>query len=114
MIAFNFTFRVTPGHEEQARKILLTHMEKAKAEPGVLITRVYRSRSEPRRFFIYHELSDPTALGQHRVTQDYGGHIMTDLYGMLELDSLLMDTYEQLTSTASSSLGTSSREESEP
>lgn len=114
MIAFNFTFRVTPGHEEQARKILLMHVEKAKIEPGVLITRAYRSLRDPRRFCIYHELSDSIALGQHRAAQDYGEHIMTDLYDMLEQSSLLMDTYEQLTPTASPSLGISSREESEP
>jgi quinol monooxygenase YgiN len=114
MIVFNATFLVTPGQEEQVRKILLTHVEEAKTEPGVLITRVYRSRSEPRRFFIYHELSDPDAFDLHRATRHYGGHILTDLYSMLELDSLLIDAYEQLTPTASPSLEISSGEESEP
>ena len=96
MIVFNSTFLVAPGYEEQAIKILLTHVEQAKKEPGVLVTRVYRSRTEPRRFFIYHELSDPAAFEQHRVSLHYGGPILTYLYSMLELDSLLIDTYELL------------------
>jgi len=73
MIVFNATFLVTPGQEKHAEKILLAHVEEAKEEPGVLATRVYHSRSEPRRFFIYHELSDPAAFEAHRANRLYGG-----------------------------------------
>lgn len=96
MIVLNATFLVTAGYEDQVIKILLSHVEQAKKEPGVVVTRVYRSRMEPRRFFIYHELTDPTAFEQHRTSLHYGGSIMTYLYGMLEPDSLLFDTYNQL------------------
>ncbi|HEU5384138.1 MAG TPA: antibiotic biosynthesis monooxygenase family protein [Ktedonobacteraceae bacterium] len=97
MIVLNATFLVTAGCEEQASKILLAHVEQAKNEPGVLVTRVYRSRAEPRRFFIYHELTDPVAFEQHRTSLHYGGAILTDLYGLLEPESLLFDTYDLLT-----------------
>lgn len=96
MIVLNATFLVIAGYEEQAIEILLTHVEQAKKEPGVLVTRVYRSRTEPRRFFIYHELTDPAAFEQHRTSLHYGGAILTYLYGMLEPGSLLFDTYTQL------------------
>jgi quinol monooxygenase YgiN len=96
MIVLNATFLVIAGYEDQAIKILLTHVEQAKKEPGVLVTRVYRSRTEPRRFFIYHELTDPAAFRQHRTSLHYGGAILTYLYGILEPESLLFDTYTQL------------------
>jgi quinol monooxygenase YgiN len=116
MMVFNATFLVTPGQEKHAEKILLAHVEEAEDEPGVLATRVYHSRSEPRRFFIYHELNDPAAFEAHRASRLYGGHILTELYSMLELESLLMDTYEPLeplTLPADSSLSTGSSEERE-
>jgi hypothetical protein len=85
-------------------------VEQAEKEPEVIITRVYRSRTEPRRFFIYHELTDQAAFDLHRATLHYGGHILTYLYGILEPESLLMDTYDLLTPTMSNNLELSSRE----
>lgn len=102
MMVFQATFLVIPGNELQARQILLRHAEDAAKEPGVLVTRIYRSRTEPRRFSIFHELADPAAFEQHRASLQYGGPILTYLYSMIELDSLLMDTYEVLTPTTNS------------
>ncbi|HEU5228562.1 MAG TPA: antibiotic biosynthesis monooxygenase family protein [Ktedonobacteraceae bacterium] len=112
MIALNATFLVAPGYEEQAIEILLMHVEQAKKEPGVLVTHVYRSRTEPRRFFIYHELNSQATFAQHSATLHYGKHILTSLYGMLEPESLLMDTYDLLTPTASNDLEQAPAEES--
>lgn len=96
MMVFQATFLVIPGNEPQAIQILLRYAEDAAKEPGVLVTRIYRSRTEPRRFSIFHELADPAAFEQHRANVHYGGPILTYLYSMIELDSLLMDTYELL------------------
>lgn len=114
MFVFNATFLVTPGQEKKATKVLLEHVEEAKKEPGVLVTRVYRSRTDPRRFFLSHEMNDQVAFDQHRASLPSGGPILTSLYGILEPESLLMDTYEQLTPKMSTGLETSSMEESEP
>lgn len=102
MMVFQATFLVIPGNEPQARQILLRHAEDAAKEPGVLLTRIYRSRTEPRRFSIFHELADPAAFEQHRASLQYGGPILTYLYSMIELDSLLMDTYEFVAPLANS------------
>lgn len=102
MMVFQATFLVIPGNEPQAIKILLKHAEDAAKEPGVLVTRIYRSRTEPRRFSIFHELDDAAAFEQHRASLQYGGPILTYLYNMIELESLLMDTYEILAAIASS------------
>ena len=61
------------------------------------MTRVYRSRTELRRFFIYHELADEDALDTHLASQHYTEHILTYLYGLFEPESLVMDTHNSLT-----------------
>jgi quinol monooxygenase YgiN len=97
MIVFQVTFLVLPGNEAQAMKILFRHAEDATKEPGILVTRVYRSRTDPRRFSILHELTDAAALNHHRSSERYGGPIITHLYNLIDVDSLYMDTYELLT-----------------
>jgi (4S)-4-hydroxy-5-phosphonooxypentane-2,3-dione isomerase len=98
MMSFSATFLVYPGRKQEVVRILLDHVEQAKKEPGVIVTHVYRSRTDPRRFFIYHELTDQAAFDAHRATQHYGTHILTYLYGMFEPESLDMDTYDPLSS----------------
>jgi quinol monooxygenase YgiN len=97
MICYSATFLAYSGREKEAMKILRDHVQHAKKEPGVLMTRVYRSRTEPRRFFIYHELADEAALEAHLASQHYVEHILTYLYGLFEPESLVMDTYNSLT-----------------
>jgi quinol monooxygenase YgiN len=99
MICYSATFLAYPGREQEAIKILRDHVKQAKKEAGVIVTHVYRSRTEPRRFFIYHELTDQAALDTHHASQHYGTHILTYLYGMFEPESLVMDTYNLLTSS---------------
>ena len=98
MMSFSATFLVYPGREQEVVRILLDHVEQAKNEPGVIVTHVYRSRTDPRRFFIYYELTDQAAFDAHRATQHYGARILTHLYGMLEPESLEMDIYDPLLS----------------
>lgn len=107
MIVFHVTFLVTPGNEAQAMKILLRHAEDAAREPGVLATHIYRSRTDPHRFSILHELADAAALDQHRISEHYGGPIMTHLYNLIELESLYVDAYELLVPTADGDAGLS-------
>lgn len=97
MICFAVTFLVNPGSEKKVMTILPEHVNPAKKEAGVGISHAYRSRTEPRRFFIYHDLTDQDAFDGHRNTRNYGKFIQTNLYGMIELESLVMDTYDPLT-----------------
>lgn len=100
MISFSATFLAYPGREEEVIQILRDHVEQAKKETGVTITHVYRSRTEPRCFFIYHELMDQAAVDVHRRAPHYGTHILTHLYGMIEPESVVMGTYDLLASSA--------------
>ena len=60
-------------------KILRDHVQHAKKEPGVLMTRVYRSRTEPRRFFIYEQYKDDAALEAHRSAPHFLQYARKDL-----------------------------------
>lgn len=104
MMSFSATFLAYPGREQEVINILLDHVEQAKKEPGIIVTHVYRSRTDPRRFFIYHELTNQAAFNAHRATRHYGAHILTHLYGLFDPDSLDMDTYDPLPSGAVSQL----------
>jgi quinol monooxygenase YgiN len=94
MICFTVTFLIKPGCEKEVMTILREHVNPAKKEPGVGVSHAYRSRTESRRFFIYHELTDQDAFDAHRNTGNYSEFIQTNLYGMLEQESLVMDTKE--------------------
>ncbi|MEO7021207.1 MAG: antibiotic biosynthesis monooxygenase family protein [Ktedonobacteraceae bacterium] len=96
MICFTVTFLVNPGSEKKAMTILREHTNPAKPEPGVNVCRAYRSRTESRRFFVYHEITDIDATDAHRNTSDYGKFILTHLYGIIDQESLVMDTYDSL------------------
>jgi quinol monooxygenase YgiN len=96
MICFTVTFLVNPGREKEVMTILREHVNPAKKEAGVGVSHAYRSRTEPRRFFIYHEITDQDAVDAHRNTGNYGEYILTNLYSMLDQASLVTDTYDPL------------------
>jgi quinol monooxygenase YgiN len=100
MMSFSATFLVYPGREEEVIQILQDHVEQAKKEAGIIMTHVFRSRTEPGRFFIYHELTDQAAVDAHSATQHYGTHILTHLYSMIEPERLVMGTYDLVASSA--------------
>lgn len=113
MIVFHVTFLVLPGNEAQAMKILFRHAEDAAREPGILATRVYQSRTDPRRFSILHELTDAAALNHHRSSERYGGPIITHLYNLIDVDSLFVDTYELLAPPINDDAGLSAQRSDE-
>jgi len=78
MHVLNATFLVVSGQEKKATQILLKHVEEAKKEPGVLVTRVYRSRTEPRCFFLSHEMNDQVAFDQHHASLTYPDLLVWD------------------------------------
>jgi quinol monooxygenase YgiN len=98
MLAEIATFLVNPECEKEAIKILRDHVVRAKKIQGVILSQAYRSRTEPRRFLIFYEFTDQAALEAHRASRDYNKYILTNLYGMTEPESLVVDTYDPLTS----------------
>ena len=52
MICVAVTYRILPGHEEEAVELFATLTQQTHAEPGNLYYLVHRSLTEPRHFFI--------------------------------------------------------------
>lgn len=96
MICFTVTFLANPGCEKEVMTILREHVNPAKKDAGVRVNLAYRSRTEPRRFFVYHEITDQDAVDAHHSTGNYGEYILTNLYSMLDQASLVMETYDPL------------------
>jgi quinol monooxygenase YgiN len=96
MICMTVTFTIAEGHEQAAMKLLRKLVQHARKEPGVLVSQAYRSRREPRRYFVYLQFTDLAAADTHRGGAYYGEYVLTNLYGMLESDGPTIETYEPL------------------
>ncbi len=96
MIAVTFTFTITVGHEQEAMKLMEKMAAHMRNEPGILSHQLYQSQKEPRNFFVYIQFTDQTAFDTDRGTDYYGTYVMTNLYGMLEADSVKIDIYKPL------------------
>lgn len=90
------TFTIIPDHEQAVMKLLRKLVHHARTDLNILLAQVYRSRNEPYHFFAYLQFADQAAADAHESSTYYGKYVMTNLYGMLESDSLTMKIYEPL------------------
>jgi quinol monooxygenase YgiN len=96
MICMTATFTIAEGHEQAAMKLLRKLVQHARKEPGVLVSQAYRSQRDSRRFFVYLQFTYQAASDAHRGSAYYGEYVMTDLYGMLESNSPVIEIYDPL------------------
>lgn len=99
MITVTGTFFVRSGCEKDTLRILRDHVKQAHKDPDLLVSQVYRSRKEPRHFFVLERFADWDAYVAHRSTRDYGKYIVTNLYDMLELETFSVDVYDLVISS---------------
>lgn len=95
MFGFRATFLVYPGREQEAARILGEYMTQTTNVPGILTTRVSRSQTEARRFYLDQELTNLEAFDQLRESLD--GYLLPALAGIVEPASLIKDTFDLLT-----------------
>ena len=96
MICVSAMFLANPGQEAEVNKLLKHHVKRVSKEHGILASRAYRSLTEPRRFFVYHEMQDRATQDAHRMTRNYGKEILTEVYGLTDPDSYVVDFYAPL------------------
>lgn len=94
MITVFGTFFVYPGCEEDALRILQHHVEQQHKDRDFSVSKVYRSRKEPRHFSILEEFPDWDTFVAHRSERDYGKYIVTNLYDMIEIETFSIDAYD--------------------
>jgi quinol monooxygenase YgiN len=84
MICVAVTYVVRPGHEDEAIGLFRLLSAETRAEPGCLMYIVHRSRSEPRRFFLYEQYEDAAALEAHRSAPHFEKYAKNGLFPLLE------------------------------
>ena len=90
---------VYPGCEKDALRILQHHVEQQHKDRDFSVSKVYRSRKEPRHFYILEEFPDWDTFVAHRSARDYGKYIVTNLYGMIEIETFSIDAYDLVLSS---------------
>jgi quinol monooxygenase YgiN len=84
MICLTVTYLFKPGHEEEAIPLFRKLTAATRAEPGCRAYRVHRSKTDPRRFFLYELYDDQAALDAHRASPHFAEYATGALFPMLE------------------------------
>jgi quinol monooxygenase YgiN len=67
------------GREIEVAELFSKLTRESRKEPGCLMYQVHRHRTEPRRFFIYEQYKDETALEAHRNATHFLQYAKKDL-----------------------------------
>jgi quinol monooxygenase YgiN len=84
MCAIVVTYLISAGREEQAAEHFAAMIEPSRAEAGNLRYHAYRSKDEPRKFFLFEEYADEAAFQEHRATPHFEEHIQNGIMTMIE------------------------------
>ena len=71
MVVLGVTWMAKVGREVETAAILSKLTEESRKEPGCLVYQVHRHKTEPRRFFIYEQYKDDSALEAHRAAAHF-------------------------------------------
>ena len=84
MICVAVTYVILPNRMEEAIDLFTSMTEETLREPGCRMYQVHRSREEPRRFFLYEQYDDETALDAHRTSPHFEKYVQRGLFRILE------------------------------
>ncbi len=84
MICVAVTYVVKAGHEDEAIGLLKRLAEATRSEPGCRLYVAHRSTTDPRRFFLYEQYEDQTALDAHRASEHFIQFGLGGLFPLLE------------------------------
>ena len=71
MVVLAVTWMAKTGREAETAAIFGKLTEESRKEPGCVIYVVHRHKTEPRRFFIYEQYKDDSALEAHRAAPHF-------------------------------------------
>lgn len=71
MVVLAVTWMAKVGREPEVATVFAKLTEESRKEPGCSMFQVHRHKTEPRRFFIYEQYKDETALEAHRVSPHF-------------------------------------------
>ena len=94
MICLTVVFIIQPGREEEAAALFRKMTGPTRAEPGNVMYLAHRSTTEPRKFLLYEQYTDMTALEAHRATPHFQEYIANGVFNIME--SRTPEFYEPL------------------
>jgi quinol monooxygenase YgiN len=71
MVVLAVTWMAKAGQENEVAAIFTKLTEESRKEPGCAMYQVHRHKTEARRFFIYEQYKDDSALEAHRGTPHF-------------------------------------------
>jgi autoinducer 2-degrading protein len=79
MVVLAVTWMAKAGQEAEVAAFFTTLTEASRKEPGCLMYQVHRHKTDPRRFFIYEQYRDDSALEAHRAAPHFLRYVKKDL-----------------------------------
>jgi quinol monooxygenase YgiN len=79
MVVLAVTWMAKVGREAEVTSLFAKLTEESRKEPGCLMYQVHRHKTELRRFFIYEQYKDDTALEGHRNAPHFLQYARKDL-----------------------------------
>jgi quinol monooxygenase YgiN len=71
MVVLAVTWMAKVGHEAEVSNLFQKLTDESRKEPGCQMYQVHRHKTDPRRFFIYEQYKDDTALEAHRAAPHF-------------------------------------------
>lgn len=84
MICVAVTYRIQPGRESEAIQLFRELIPATREEPGCRMYLVHRSTTDPRKFFLYEQYDDQSALDAHRAAPHFERCVKNGLFLILE------------------------------
>lgn len=84
MICVAVTYVIQPGRENEAVALFARLTETTRAEPGCRMYLAHRSTTEPRKFFLYEQYDDQSALDAHRAAPHFEQYAKNGLFALIE------------------------------
>jgi quinol monooxygenase YgiN len=84
MICVAVTYVIKPGHEQAAVELFGVLTKHTRGEPGCRMYLAHRSTTDPRRFFLYEQYDDQTALDAHRAAPHFEQYVKECLLPITE------------------------------
>jgi quinol monooxygenase YgiN len=79
MVVLAVTWMAKVGREAEVTMLFAKLTEESRKEPGCAMYQVHRHKTESRRFFIYEQYKDDTALEAHRNAPHFLQYARKDL-----------------------------------
>ncbi len=79
MVVLAVTWMAKSGRESDVAGLFAKLTEQSRKEPGCAMYQVHRHKTEPRRFFIYEQYKDDSALEAHRAAPHFLQYVKKQL-----------------------------------